>query len=228
MGDCFIQNRRKEQLKFDYTGITAYFDVSSLNLTNVRWENQIADSSVGDIAFNTNNNTYIYYSEAEDALRMENAYGTLSIPSDKFPYTIYIILKCNINSTSWYGAFSKTLSSNSSTYSWDTFFYNNKIWFEDVEVASNDAFHIIAYTYDVNTQTRYMYADGQFVRSNTKDSTYVTGLYSGSYQLNRSYRGGWNSGNAKGSYKLIACGTEFHTEEQIMNNMKFLMDKYKV
>ena len=67
--------------------------------------------------------------------------------------------------------------------------------------------------------------DGEMI---AKPQSISTDYYGGYMELYRMYRKGWVSGAWTANYLFIAFGDSTHTQEQVMQNSKYLMQKFNI
>ena len=226
MAECFL-NRQiiveggSDTTSFDYTNITHYFDLNSLDLENNQWLNTLGTD----------------YFSLKDGFIEDNAlkiipggYGEISCP---LPNTIYIIVK-KFSTTGDECIIGKGCTRSSSSYGFGLFLdsktgYHLSITSSPyVETERDDNYHVFALSGFLNLNTNgtkaiMMFKDGILQGFLTG---FQTGNYAGFITLNRVYYGGYSYPGIQDTYiKMVALGSE-QTIEQIVSNSKYLYNKY--
>lgn len=220
MADCYIVRRggsikADNKLMPELSGITSYFDISSVDLTTNKWCNRI---SVGnDISLpnggNIQNNA-LYLSSSQ--------YGRLNIAEHN---TIYCVFKTLEEKNTWSPIISKAQTNGSTSYTgfWLSLGPDNNICFYTTNGSVDSAikglkYRVACITRDDNN-VGYFYLDGVLIGTTTSKS----GNYQGYYYLNRLYRGsGFADTPVNTEFRVCAFGTEYHDAATVLKNLEFL------
>lgn len=220
MADCYIKRYKNTVLKPtgfmpNLNGITSYFDISSVELTNNKWVNRILggnDISLPNGSIIQNNALYLSSSQ----------YGKLQITEHR---TIYCVFKTLEEKNTWSPIISKAQINGSTSYTgfWLSLGLDNYIDFYVTNGAVDSEikglkYHAACITRDDNN-VGYFYLDGVLIGTTTSKS----GNYKGYYYLNRLYRdGGFADTPVNIEYKMCAFGTEYHDSVTVIKNLEFL------
>lgn len=205
--------------------ITAFFDMSSVDLINNKWHNRIGENSI----------ILTDGSVENDSLKFSpNEFGTLTIEE---PECVYMVLMKNVTETTAGSCLlSKTFIQNASDGEnisiWNSVEYDkpfrvsaNGLPYIDIGVDNLNEFHVFAITLnsDVNTSG---YGLSVFIDGNL--AGYLTGIkkgnYAGSMSINRRILpNGFENLCVKNTYiRKIAFGKEQNLKE-ITENSKYLL-----
>ena len=145
------------------------------------------------------------------------------------PTTYYIVARAVTVGTNWSAFMAKKMTMNYQAYKYDYATYFNtdsspqKLAGENfstsIVTAPCDNYHVIC---------RYnggLILDGEMI---AKPQSISTDYYDGYMELHRIYRSGWASGAWTANYLFIAFGDSTHTQEQAMQNSKYLMQKFNI
>ncbi len=199
-------------------GIIGYFIPEKLRIADSVWLDY----------FGTNNITlHGGTNKAESLCLNRDEYG--SFKSNAEPMTIYIVFK-NINSYDSYTTIiAKHMSSTDQYHGFDiTSRTENKhimlsCRFSTVESQESSSYwHVVCITR--NDTRAKLYIDGRYIGY----AECKLGSYEGDFLVNRCIRGGSESDSSGDHYyKMIAFGSEEHTDNQVVLNSEWLMKKYK-
>ena len=224
MADCFITRYKRSNLEFCTDGITGLFDIDTIDINNSKWKNKIQNGN--DLKL------YESFLLTEDmgynALQLNgNGYGEYQ--SIIQPTTYYIVARAVTVGTDWSAFMGKKMTMNYQAYKYDYATYFNtdsspqKLAGENfstsIVTAPCDNYHVIC---------RYnggLILDGEMI---VEPQSISTDYYGGYMELHRIYRSGWASGAWTANYLFIAFGDSTHTQEQVMQNSKYLMQKFNI
>lgn len=217
MANCFLK-RKKDILRFDYSGITAYFDTDSVDITNGVWKNVLGED------YATLTSSYSIVSDGnKQAFQIAGGYGKYKTD---FPMTIYTMFRGIKVGDSWAGFIGKGLTSSGQAN--DYHIYSS---------SSSPSASAIIMMRDTNTNVLVLdenyhvyclsnncaYVDGVLLNSG---NTRPTNLYNGYMYINYLYRSSWVSGRGTTNYKMVAFGSEEHSAEQVLKNSNYLLKTY--
>ncbi len=204
-----------KEYEFDYTGIFGYYDMLSLDLDNALWKNKVSSNYNIALTGGSVENSCLHLTE--------NDYGTITCDE---PMTIYVLFK-----TYSTGNHHSIISKHMTTYNQYHDFaivINPKIILSCrlsvvTSTVNAQTSHVVCITR--NTTSAKLYIDGVYIGSTTT----ALGDYYGEYTLNKSLRGD-GTGDMPGNhlYRMLAVGSNEHTEAQIINNSTYLLKTYGV
>lgn len=200
-------------VKFDYTGIFAFYDMSTLNIDNAIWSNKLSSNYNITLKGGSVENSCLHLTT--------NDYGTLTCNE---PMTIYALFKTT-STGDYHSVISKHMTSTNQYHDF-AIVINPYILLSgrhsNVEsTISAKTSHVVCITR--NTMSAKLYIDGSFIGS----ATTALGDYYGEYNLNKSIRDS-HEGDYPGNhyYRMIAIGNLEHSDEQIAINSKYILENY--
>ena len=201
-------------VKFDYTGIFAFYDMSTLNIDNAIWSNKLSPNYNITLKGGSVENSCLHLTS--------NDYGTLTCNE---PMTIYALFK-----TSSTGDYHSVISKHMTTYNQ----YHDFAIVINPNVILSCRSSLVESTVDARTShvvcitrsstSAKLYIDGVYIGSTTT----ALGDYYGEYTLNKSLRGD-GIGDFPGDhlYRMLALGSKEHNEAQIAINSKYILENYR-
>jgi hypothetical protein len=217
MADCFIK-RRKEKRIFDYTGITAFFDINSVDINNKKWHNTLKEDYM-----TLYDSCSLILDGKKNTVQIAGGYG---VYTTDFPMTIYVMFRGIKVGDAWAGFIGKGLSTNGQQNDYHIYSdaqYSNanaKVYMRD----TNTGMLVLDPNYHVYCLTnKSAYVDGVLLNNNNPRPT---GVYNGKMYLNMLYRTSWASGKGTTNYKMIAFGQTEHNADQVLNNSRYLLRAY--
>lgn len=210
-----MANGITKTVKFDYAGIFAFYDMSTLNIDNAIWSNKLSSNYNIILKGGSIENSCLHLTTSD--------YGTLTCNE---PMTIYALFK-----TFSTGNYHSVISKHMTTYNQ----YHDFAIVINPNVLLSCRSSIVTSTVDARTShvvcitrsstSAKLYIDGVYIGSTTT----ALGDYYGEYTLNKSLRGD-GIGDYPGDhlYRMLALGSEEHTAEQIAINSKYILENYRV
>lgn len=203
-------------LKFIDTGIFAYYDVSTLDVTGAVWRNKLSEQYNITLSGGTQDNNCLHLTEAQ--------YGAVTCSE---PMTIYAIFRTQ-STGDYHSIISKHMTTYDQYHDFAIVINPNIILSgRSSNVVSNisayNASHVVCITR--NSTTAKLYIDGTYVG----EATTALGDYDGEYTLNKSLRGD-GIGDHPGDhlYRMLAFGNEEHNAETVAANSEYLLKTYGV
>lgn len=203
----------KQTLEFDYTGIFAYYDMTTLSLNSATWKNSLSSNYNIALTGGTAENNCLHLTE--------NDYGVLTCTE---PMTIYALFK-TISTGDYHSVISKHMTSYADCCDFAIVINPNIILSgrnsNVISTVTAATSHVVCITR--STENAKLYIDGEYIGSSkTKLADYY-----GEYTLNKSLRGS-GIGDTPGEhyYRMLAIGNAEHTAEQIAANSKYILAKY--
>lgn len=220
MADCFVirkgankNNKKPSALEFNKFGIVGYFDISSLDLDNKVWINQID---------NTNNLTLPSGGIlSNNALRLEG-YQRGEFKYNIEPYTFYCIFKVIHDVSNWTPIITKGMTGNYHTHDFlicldpNGYIVASAYASDVLSSYKGTDYHVVCITKKSNKIM--LYVDGYYIGS----ADAYDGYYNGYYNVNYLYRGGSWDYPTRVEYLFCAFGTEYHNDIIVKNNFEFL------
>lgn len=204
-------------------GITGYFDLSSVDLTNNKWLNCIDTNLVDKYDMNLPNggtmqNNALYLTAAQ--------YGELQMSTE--PQTIYCVYKMITLSGVYSPVISKKTTTKTARYDYAIYANTQNCIYMTLssygvssDISPSD-YHVVCITKQNNTA--YLYIDGVLIGSTTA----YNGYFGGSCHINRNYRGtGFIDTPTDIEYRMCALGTIYHDEDKVKANTAFLLNGTK-
>lgn len=203
----------------DMNGITGYFVPENADVKNSIWKNSVL---AGDPIVLTN------VTKSGNVLEFTpNSYGIYTVDE---PNTVYAIvrLKAHTPSGVWNQIISKSTTQIADRYEFNLTAHLNYI---DATTAGNDVtlssqntvFGVYAYTRAADAIVKGFF-DGNYIGSAPRSS--LRGRYGGKMGLNKSLREtGTIDPTTSVEFIMCAFGTDYHTDEQIIKNSQWLIQK---
>ena len=204
-------------------GITGYFDVSSVDLTNNKWLNRVNTNLVDKYDMDLINGGTIQ----NDALYLTAAqYGQLQMSAD--PQTIYCVFKVITLQKKWPPIVTRQMTSYSSGYGFALFANTSNYIYLSLTsngIVSNvipDNYHVVCFTR--KDGTAYLYIDGVLIGTGESKN----GYYGGFCHINRYHQGGsFVDDPTDVEYRMCAFGATYHNENIVKINTEFLLNGIK-
>ena len=220
MADCFIIRRgsiQNESTLMPFrNGIVGYFDTTSVDISNNRWNNLLSGNHfVLPNGGAINNNALYLTSEQYGEFQMENE-----------PQTFYCVFKVITPSNDWTPIISKmtTIESNYSALCLSCNPSNAiSTIVQGKELVSStlaNEYHVVCISR--NSNTVYFYIDGISAGTITSNN----GYYGGYCYLNRYYRDGFMHTPTDVEFKMCAIGDSYHSSSIVSGNTMFLLKKF--
>lgn len=228
MGECYITRRYITNKtnngtmpnEFQVFGDSAYFDASSVDTESGVWKNILNPEHNIEI---TSGITV----SGDEVIFSPDEYGTYA--TDPL-FTIYTIFKSN--STGYEEVICKRTTTGLERASFDIEIDDNSyIWLSgnrdniNSKVQGLNEYHVVCIVRDGVTQKGCLYIDGVFYGITA--NTLIDSNYQGTYLINRRITTGSTVyGRGNNTFKAIVFDTEPHSTETIIDNIKYLRDKY--
>ncbi len=204
-------------------GITAYCDSeeyengtewrNNVGLNNIQIQGTATKSSDGSVILSGGSSSYA----SIDVGKTDNR-------------TIYVIAKCNNETVDiWDPIVTSAITKDNIYHALDTFSYNNKIVGSSIvndifsEKSSLD-YTVVAIVSNAYNSKYKLYVNGEYIGEETAYHTYRNNMM----YLNAIYRNNMKYSANSVSYKFLAVSGIMQTEEQILQNSTWLMNKYNI
>ena len=205
-------------------GMSLYTDFDEYSSGNI-WNNKIGSNDIqiygnaikeddGSITLTGNSN---------------NNYGSVDVGKST-ERTIYIVAKEKISTQNyWSPIFTSAITNNSSYYALDIFSSNNIVTSSSIygDISSNVnslKYNAIAIVSNGNTSKYMFYINGEYIGM----STAYTSTRNNMMYLNAVYRNGLFLGSNPISYKFLAVSKINQSENEIVENLNWLVQKYGI
>lgn len=200
-------------------GIIGYFDVSTVDVENNKWRNQIKEQNDIDLpnGFTKSNNAVILD---------QSQYGAFQLP---MPSVVYAVFKCPAaSSDAFHPIVTKRLTSSRAKYGFDIYLNGEEIIGTAIDsdissgISGADMYHCACIA-SIGSSQYLFYVDGILQGTNT----FYSGYYSNEFLINKVIRGTTSPDPSCETYfKALLFGTQYHDNIKIAENSKFLLNNF--
>ena len=203
-------------------GVNAYFDSNDYTSGN-EWKNK---AGVNNLIINGSANK-----ESDGSVSLQgtsSSYGSINV-GKTYNRTMYLIAKCQNYYDDYLGMFTSGITYDQRYYSLDIFNYKGKMYsstiYGDVssEVSSMQ-YNVAAIVSNLENSNYSFYLNGELI--GTAEARW--GYRNDMMYLNTQYRGGFGFYNSRVNYKFLAVSTLTQSEEDVLENSRWLMNKYNI
>ena len=203
-------------------GVNSYFDSNDYTSGN-EWKNK---AGVNNIIINGSANK-----ESDGSVSLQGtseSYGSINV-GKTYNRTMYLIAKCQNYYNDYLGMFTSGITYDQSYYSLDIFSYQGKMYassiWGDVQCdISSMQYNVAAIVSNLENSEYSFYINGKLIGTAKAQWGYRNDMM----YLNTQYRGGFGFYDSRVNYKFLAVSTLKQSEEDVLENSRWLMNKYNI
>ena len=203
-------------------GVNSYFDSNDYTSGN-EWKNK---AGVNNLIINGSANK-----ESDGSVSLQGtseSYGSVKV-GKTYNRTMYLIAKCQNYYNDYLGMFTSGITYDQSYYSLDIFSYQGKMYassiWGDVQCdISSMQYNVAAIVSNLENSEYSFYINGKLIGTAKAQWGYRNDMM----YLNTQYRGGFGFYDSRVNYKFLAVSTLKQSEEDVLENSRWLMNKYNI